>query len=70
MRRFYLMRIVDATGVSGCGRVAEGVEFSDGAACLRWLSETASTVLYNNVADLMKVHLHGGLTQFVWEDGG
>lgn len=30
MRRFHLRRDVDAAGVSGIGKVAEGVEFSNG----------------------------------------
>jgi len=34
-RPFVLRRLVDETGVSGTGVVAEGVEFSDGTVALR-----------------------------------
>lgn len=68
MRRFVLQRTVDLTGVSGVGNVAEGVVFSDGAAVLRWTSQTPSTVLYDSLEDLAAVHLHHGLTKIVWLD--
>lgn len=68
MHRFTLKRIVDATGVSGTGKVAEGVVFSDGTVALRWTSNTPSTVFYAKLDDLKTVHLHGGLSQLVWID--
>ena len=68
MRRFNLVRDRDVSGVSGCGIVAEGIRFSDGAVALRWPSTTPSTVLYGCIADVMAVHLHGGMTNLVWID--
>jgi hypothetical protein len=41
-RRFYLVRCNDLSGVSGCGVVAEGIEWSDGSATMHWLGEHAS----------------------------
>jgi hypothetical protein len=68
LRRFYLHRVLDETGTSGVGVVAEGVEFSDGSICLRWLSETPSFVLYTSAEDVLKVHGHGGNTEIFWRD--
>lgn len=68
MRRFHLERDVDETGISGTGRVAEGVEFTDGRVVLRWLSDVASTVTYDALADVDKIHGHGGKTSIVFVD--
>lgn len=66
MRLFKLQRKVDCSGVSGCGVVAEGVEFDDGQVALRWLSAHASTGIYKNWEDVEFVHGHQGATQVVW----
>lgn len=63
MRLFYLHRIEDESGVSGTGRVAEGVVFDDDTVALRWLTKTASTALYNSLADLEAIHGHQGKTK-------
>ena len=68
MRRFHFMRLEDASGVSGCGAVAEGVIFSDGRVALEWFGEHASTNLYNSIADVEHIHGHGGRTQIVFDD--
>jgi hypothetical protein len=38
MRRFELHRDEDATGISGVGKVAEGVQFSSGEVALKWMT--------------------------------
>jgi len=68
MKRFYLSRRQDQTGVSGDGMVAEGILFSDGTVVLRWLSSTPSTVIYAELGDVNKVHGHDGKTVVVWRD--
>ncbi|HEU5046145.1 MAG TPA: hypothetical protein VFT75_18640 [Nocardioidaceae bacterium] len=68
MRTFHLERDEDATGVSGTGRVAEGVVFSDGRVAMRWLTETASTAVYDNIADVTAIHGHNGSTRVVLAD--
>lgn len=68
MRRFELHRDQDATGVSGVGVVAQGIEFDDGACALRWLTATSSTAVYASAADIITIHGHGGLTRLVWLD--
>lgn len=67
-RRFQLDRREDATGVSGTGVVAEGVQFTDGSAALRWLSRYTSTAAYASMADLEAIHGHNGATRVIWLD--
>lgn len=68
IRRFHLLRTEDASGISGCGIVAEGVEFSDKKVALEWLSEHASTNLYESIADVEFIHGHEGRTKIVFDD--
>ncbi len=60
-------RIEDVNGISGTGHVAEVVEFTDGTCVVRWIrgatkQDVASTVLYDNKEQLLKVHGHDGKT--------
>jgi hypothetical protein len=68
MRRFYLQRTEDESGVSGTGRVAEGVEFDDGAVAMQWLSHKTSITFFRNIRNLRSIHGHGGKTKVVWID--
>lgn len=67
-RRFYLQRNTDVTGVSGTGRVADGVLWPDGSADVRWLGERPSAVHWDRFDDAVAVHGHGGSTVIVWLD--
>jgi hypothetical protein len=67
-RRFHLQRTVDITGVSGTGRVADGVLWPDGTATLRWRGDRPSTVNWDRIADAEAIHGHGGHTVIVWDD--
>lgn len=66
--RFHFQRDTDATGVSGTGRVAEGVLFADGTCAVRWLSEHRSTASYASIEDVIAIHGHGGKTRIVFDD--
>lgn len=68
MRRFYMVRKVDHSGVSGVGRVAEGIEFDDGQVVLCWLSKYHSIGVFDNVLCLQKIHGHEGDTTVEWID--
>ncbi len=68
MKLFYLQRDIDESGVSGTGIVAEGVEFSDGRVCMRWLTSTASTGFYDSIDQLELIHGHNGKTKVVIEE--
>lgn len=70
MRRFELHRDQDPTGASGTGHVAQGVVFDDGVACLRWLTEWPTSVVWydRGVEAVEKIHGHGGASRIVWLD--
>lgn len=68
MRCFELHRIEDASGVSGTGVVAQGVEFDDGTVALRWLTEWPTSVVFHDrgVEAVEHVHGHNGRTEIIW----
>lgn len=69
MRRFQLVREVDVTGVSGTGVVAEGIEWSDGSACVHWIvGEHHSWVVWASVGAVEQIHGHNGATRIEWVD--
>lgn len=68
MRRFYLQRHEDETGISGTGRIAEGVQFSSGECAVKWLTPIWSVVFYLNVHAVEYIHGHNGKTELVWVD--
>ncbi len=63
MRIFELHRSQDVSGISGIGKVAEGVVFKDGTTVVRWLSKHPSTNIYNNVEEVLQIHGHAGSTR-------
>jgi hypothetical protein len=69
MKTHYLERVVDKTGLSGTGIVAEVCIFTDGACAMRWLESAgagvASFYLYDALEDLLAVHGHGGTSVLV-----
>lgn len=68
MRLLHLERDDDVSGVSGIGRVAEGVEFPDGTVVLQWNTVVKSLVVYQSVEDLTHIVGHGGRTRVVFDD--
>lgn len=77
-RRFYLERKEDESGVSGTGRVAEGMAWDDGIAVLHWLVVGNTTGIYgpteddrrNGVQKIQDIHGHDDRTELVWVDFG
>jgi hypothetical protein len=66
LRRFYLNRLIDESGISGTGKVAYGIEFTDGSVIMSWNTDTISVAIYRNIADVEKIHGHGGKTVVEW----
>ena len=66
----HIMRHEDESGVSGIGRVAEWIEYSDGEVVVHWLSHTPSTNHYRNMKQVEGIHGHDGKTEMVvdWEE--
>lgn len=68
-RRFVLRRTLDVSGVSGIGAVAEGVQWSDGTAAVRWRGRWATTTVWDHGIDaILAVHGHQGATVIQWLD--
>lgn len=69
MKTFTLVRNEDASGVSGTGEVAEGVEFNNGKCVMCWDTKTSSIAVYESIDDLIAIHGHEGRTVAKFEDG-
>jgi hypothetical protein len=67
-RRFQMYRHHDVTGISGTGVIAEGTEYRDGVASLRWYGDHPSEVWWPSVAEILAVHGHQGATELRWLD--
>lgn len=67
-RRFYLKRLADVSGVSGVGRVADGVQWTDGQVTLHWRGARPSTSVWASMGDMLDIHGHGGSTVVEWLD--
>ncbi len=68
MRRFHFNRVEDASGISGVGRVADGVLFDNGLIALAWNSMHKMVGIYTSFAEMVAVHGHDGDTEVVWVD--
>ncbi|WP_206538991.1 hypothetical protein [Nocardiopsis lucentensis] len=67
-RRFRLIRTTDPTGVTGTGHVADGIQWPDGTATVRWRSARPSTVNWDRIEDAETIHGYGGATRIEWTD--
>lgn len=67
MRTFFLNRVVDESGVSGVGKIAQGVEFDTGMVAMAWLTEISSVAIYPDIQSVVKIHGHGGKTRLVFD---
>jgi hypothetical protein len=68
MRRFRLNRVIDETGISGTGYIAEGILFTNGKCILSWLTEHKSIAIYDTLNELIIIHGHNGKTKIEWID--
>jgi hypothetical protein len=68
MRRFYLQRNQDISGISGLGKVAEGCQFDTGWCAMVWLTGKVAMSYYPNIETIEAIHGHQGMTRVVWVD--
>jgi hypothetical protein len=66
LKGFVLVRSEDASGVSGIGIVAEGVQFHDGQCVLSWFGHHHSVAVYPSIDTLIAIHGHEGRTVVEW----
>lgn len=74
MRTFEMHRGNDESGVSGVGKVLEGVVFSDGPCVVRWVTELngRSEARYDSFASFVDIHINShatNQTKVVFSDG-
>jgi len=62
-RRFELVRYEDETGISGIGKIAEGVQFSSGKCVIAWIREIPSVTVYDTVDQVISIHGTDGKTE-------
>lgn len=67
MKTFYLNRLVDVSGISGIGKVCEGIMFSDGKCVINWLGEHPSIEVHESIDEVKFIHGHKGKTEVIWE---
>ena len=70
MRLFDLVRDEDISGISGTGKVAEGIEWSNGKVHMCWLGTLHTIEAADAIHIIEKIHGHGGRTRVVFRDGG
>lgn len=73
MKTFYMTRDYDESGVSGTGKVLEGIVFSDGQTVIRWCvkGKPNSTAIYSTFEDFELIHVTShptNGTKFYWEE--
>ena len=68
MTRFFLNRSEDVSGVSGTGRVCEGVQFHDGQVVISWFGKYHSVEVWPSIEAAIAIHGHGGRTAVEWID--
>jgi hypothetical protein len=55
--RFYMNRLTDVTGVSGTGRVVNGVILPSGKVVLEWKSPHQTIGIYDNFKQFLAIHV-------------
>lgn len=70
MRRFYMERVRDESGISGTGKVLEGCVTSSGKCFVEWLGDVPSDCIYPSFNSFKKVHVdsHPHTAVIVWLD--
>jgi len=70
MRRFYLWRLEDETGISATGRVLEGVLTPSGRVIVEWRPPHATITIFNSLEEFRALHVdaHPSKNEIVWVD--
>lgn len=70
MRRFYLNRMKDETGVSRTGRVLEGVLTPAGKVLIEWRYPYPTVGVYNSLEEFRIIHMdsHPNCSELIWVD--
>lgn len=67
-----MIREKDETGVSGTGKVLEGVQWSNGMVTTHWFGKFESLNVYKSIDDFVTIHIKShptNNTKLIWGDG-
>jgi hypothetical protein len=70
LQTFHMIRNADETGVSGTGRVLDGVVFPNGMVAICWRSETPSMTQFRSFVEFRHVHIDAhpsNNTEICWD---
>jgi len=72
MRRFWLKRIKDETGISRTGRVLEGVITQSGRVFVEWRPPHKTIGIYDSIEQFNTIHVdcHPSCNLIEWVDDG
>ena len=57
MKVFDVIRKYDESGVSGVGKVIEGVIFTDGTVVIKWITSMSSIAIYKSFEEFKIIHI-------------
>lgn len=57
LKVFTVIRQEDESGVSGTGRVLDGIVFATGKVAINWRHEIPSTIIYDSYEEFEEVHI-------------
>lgn len=68
MRRFYLLRSEDETGISATGRVLEGVLTPSGKVIVEWRPPHTTITIFNSLEEFRTLHVdaHPSMNEIIW----
>lgn len=68
-----MYRTKDESGVSGTGKVLEGIIFESGSCVVSWLTSLSSLGVYNSYQHFLRIHVFSHATNgsiIVFDDDG
>lgn len=68
MKRFLLNRLVDVSGTSGMGIIAEGCMLPNAKCIIQWHGKYNSLFIWYNIDSCLHINGHGGNTIVEWID--
>lgn len=70
MRRFYVIRNKDETGISRTGRILEGVVTQTGKVIVEWRPPYSTVAIYTSMQEFRTIHIdsHPSCNEIIWLD--
>lgn len=70
IRTFHVIRSEDETGVSGTGRIMEGIEFPSGRVVVEWQAPYQTLGIYSSFAEFSQIHIdsHPSKSEVIFDD--